>query len=106
MSNVGKNTEVDHQLVSNKLVSLADRYKDDPFLYNKLTVTSLMNSLVNVKNVHSVYMPLVLSYTNPGHNTAEGIMYRIISESLMAKNVKIPVPNLPQEFSMITSERV
>lgn len=106
MSVVGKNTEIDHQLVSNKLVSLMERYKDDQNLFNKLIVSSLMNSFINVRNVHSVYMPLVLSYTNPGNNVAESIVYKLISGSLSVKEEKAIVPNINQEFSMITSERV
>lgn len=74
-------------------------------MYGKLLVTSLMNSLVNVKDVHLVYMPLILGYDNPGVNSSSYILHHIINEALKFNTEANKVPNLENEFSVLTSHK-
>ena len=105
----GRNVAIDKSQVSNRLLSLRKNNDGNQEFYNKLIVTSLVNSLVKVKDVHSIFMPLILAYSNPGFNTAAFVLYKSLINgfNLMESDGEpSPIPNLTHDFSLLTSERV
>ena len=105
----GKNVAIDKQLMANKLLALSLRKETEQEFYNKLIVSSLMNSLIGVKGVHSLYLPLILAYSNPGMNSSAYTLYKTLTQSFrlrLGDTSDCKVPNLPHEFSFLTSERV
>lgn len=105
---VGKSIEIDHDEVRNKLTNYSENPDINPEVLHKLTITSLLNSFKGVENIHSVYLPLILSYSDPGVNSAAYMFYKFIIEGFdkfKISNEPAMVPNLRSHFSMLTSER-
>ena len=99
------NTTIDHHAIRNKLLNYSSQGVDNIQLFNKLCLTSFMNSLVRVNKVHSVFMPLVFQYTEPGITTAQSILFKTLKEAFIFDKQEKKVPNIQHLFSMISSQR-
>ena len=100
-----KNTKIDHVAVRNKLLNYSSKGVDNYTLFNKLCLTSFMNSLASVDNVHSVFMPMVFQYTPPGEITANSILFNTLRDAFVVNKEEKKVPNIQHAFSMISSNR-
>ncbi|CAI2368740.1 unnamed protein product [Moneuplotes crassus] len=108
LTNKEGDVAIDSQEAVNKLLSLAHNSDRNPEMYNKLIITSLMNSMKGVKNVHSVYFPLILAYSNPGMNSSAYMLYKMLLKGFDKFQISPEatlVPPLQNEFSFLTSER-
>jgi hypothetical protein len=105
----GENTAIDFPSVKKQIMSYdytQNNKKDEIELHNKLIVTSFVESLVKVKNVHICYLPLILSFTDPGILSSNYILYNTMMDAIKVNEEPSKVVPLAHQFSMLTSLRI